>query len=672
MRKLLFLLLFLVFQLSVLCQVHTKFAQAKIDSLQRLLQVSGINEQVTILNAIASYYAPGNFDSSIMYASQAIRLATTRTNNLDVALVKVTLGNVYYYRMDFKNALISYLSAQPKLEEGKQYNKLAELCMMLGHINFFIMRSDMAVSYYQKAMENFKAAGNDASPAEVLYALTLVYWRVGSFDSALFYGQKYLSYAREHKNRLMEAAALIYIGMIYIDDSSFFYNGEALKIAKELKNNNLVGVIYNNIASNYDMSSPLFKKQGDLKLARYYYNLAYKAARKANYNVLLAMTFNSLAAIDIMEGKYSQAISNLDHCQAALQAFVQFPEMQPEAVIFYAFDKIIQTYLALRTRNDMYANYFELAMKTGKYQDAVMYQRLYQEAGDSLNAVQQGRQLELLMAEAESEKTDQKIRILSQDNELNQLRLSRSRFIFAGAGAGVLIISLSLLLYFQRKKLKAEQKSIAMEQRLLRAQMNPHFLFNSLASIQNYIINEKTDQASLYLSRFSQLVRNVLDNSAEEYVSVENEFDAIENYLELQKVRYAGKLDYRMTVDELIDQENTLIPPMLAQPFIENAIEHGIKHKESEGNINIRFILEDGLIRFEVEDNGVGREKAAEIEHRQKSHHRSMSTSITQDRLLAINKKLRKKIRMEIIDLVDQSGEACGTKVTFGIPVVVK
>jgi LytS/YehU family sensor histidine kinase len=202
--------------------------------------------------------------------------------------------------------------------------------------------------------------------------------------------------------------------------------------------------------------------------------------------------------------------------------------------------------------------------------------------------------------------------------------------------------------------------------------MNPHFLFNSLASIQNYIINENTDQASIYLSRFSQLVRNILDNSVEEYVPLEKEIETIQNYLELQKVRYAGKFDFKIDIDNAIDTEIVKIPPMLAQPFIENAIEHGIKYRETPGHIDIRFRLEDGLIRFEVEDDGVGREKAHEIEMKQKTKHRSMATSITRDRLMSINKKLKRKIRMEIMDLKDASGNGCGTRVRFGVPVVVK
>jgi sensor histidine kinase YesM len=276
------------------------------------------------------------------------------------------------------------------------------------------------------------------------------------------------------------------------------------------------------------------------------------------------------------------------------------------------------------------------------------------------------------MAEAEAEKTDQKIRTLSQDNELNQLRLSRTRFIFAGTAAGVLIISLFLLLFFQRKRWKAEQKSVNLEQKLLRSQMNPHFIFNSLASIQNFVINQKATEASIYLSRFSQLVRNILDSSVDENVPLQKEIETIQNYLELQKVRYAGQFEYTLTVDEKIDEESMMIPPMLAQPFIENAIEHGIKYKETMGHIDIRFKLEDDIIRFEVEDDGVGREKAKEIEQKHKRIHRSMSTSITHERLIKLNRKLKHKIRMEIIDLKDNLGGACGTKVSFGIPVVVK
>ena len=337
-----------------------------------------------------------------------------------------------------------------------------------------------------------------------------------------------------------------------------------------------------------------------------------------------------------------------------------------------SFTEVNSYYLARREKNALYKARFNLALAKKEYQSAIEYQKLYYQSLESLSAEQEGRQLELLMAEAEEEKTDQKFRMLSKENELSQLRLSQTRFIFAGGAAGVLIVSLFLLLFFQRKRLRAERNSHSIEQKLLRSQMNPHFIFNSLASIQNFVINQKATEASIYLARFSQLVRNILDSSVDESVPLQKEIETIENYLELQKVRYAGQFEYGLTVDEKIDKENMMIPPMLAQPFIENSIEHGIKFKETPGQIDIRFQLEGDMIRFEVEDDGVGRERAKEIELKQKRIHRSMSTSITQERLIKLNKKLRHKIKMEIIDLKDDQGKALGTKVSFGIPVVVK
>jgi tetratricopeptide (TPR) repeat protein len=645
----------------------------EIDSLKRLLPGTETHEQVKILNSIAYLFAPVNFDSSIVFASQAIRLASTRTGQADVATVKLTIGNAYYYRMDFKNALLSYLSAQPVLEENFKYDKLGELCLMLGYINFFITRNDVAILYYNKAADYFKLAGDESFKAEVLYALTLTYWREGPVDSALVAGNRLLEYARKHNDRFLEASALVNMGMTAWDEKTLPNNLEALKIAKEIENNKLVAIIYNNIACYYyEPPAPFPEKIDGLDSARHYYNLSIKAAINSNYDNLLAMIFVGLTGIDIDEGRFDQAQLHLDSCQRILEDLASFPVEQPSSEGFYAFEKIFESFLALRTKSELYSSRFELAKKTGRLDDAIKYQQLYYESKENLRTAQQGRQLELLIAEAETEKTEQKIRMLSQDSELNQLRLSRTRYIFAGAAAGVLIFSLFMLLVFQRKRLRAEQKSIIMEQRLLRAQMNPHFLFNSLASIQNYIINEKTDQASIYLSRFSQLVRNILDNSLEEYVPLEKEIETVKNYLELQKVRYSGKFDFQIEVDEDIDEENIMIPPMLAQPFIENSIEHGVKYRETPGNIQVRFCLEEELIRVEVEDDGVGRTKAHEIEMNRKIKHRSMATSITHDRLKLINKKLKRKIHMEIIDLKDASGAARGTMVRFGIPIVIK
>jgi len=306
--------------------------------------------------------------------------------------------------------------------------------------------------------------------------------------------------------------------------------------------------------------------------------------------------------------------------------------------------------------------------KTGDYKSGLHYQRILGRERVIQSREELSRQIIGLESEYEEDLKMSAFAGLAKDNEFNRLKLKQNKVMFASIGVTSLLILLFILLWIQRKRFHSETKARVLEQRLLRAQMNPHFIFNSLYSIQNFIVTEKPDKASIYLSKFASLVRHILDNSTEEYVALEKEISTIENYLELQKVRYAGKFDYRIDIADEIDAEVLQIPPMLAQPFIENAIEHGIKHRETPGHIAIRFSLKDHTLIFEVEDDGVGRQKARELESMQVPDHRSMATSLTRDRLANLNRKLRKKIFLEIIDLKSDFGEAAGTKVVFGVP----
>ena len=672
MQKITCLAILLIINLSANCQVYYDSGQVDLDSLKRLLPGAEIGTKIEIINALAYHLAPYNFDSSIKYSSQAMRLATQNGFQKQIGVARYNLGNAYYYQRDFKNALFSYFSALKIFEENQFVEVTGKVYIQLGHINFFILRTEKAITYYRKALSAMQASGNNNSLPEIFHAICLTYWRDGAGDSALVYADHMLKYAEKYKDASMKAMALTLFGLIYPDERAIYNCNAALEITIRLKDTILTAILYNNLASFYDRSSSNFEKYGNFILSRSYYNRALRQLSGTGYTILNAMVPAYLAEIDIEEGKYQMAEVNLELSERQLKAFFRFPASTSAHGRYFSFGKIWDYYLLLRTRGDVYSARYKLARLKGEMEKAFEYQQLYYQSIDSLNAEQEGRQLELLIAEDEAERQDEKLRKFAQESEMSQLKLSRSRFIFISGGIGLLLMSMVLLLLIQRRKIKAERQSVLMEQRLLRAQMNPHFIFNSLASIQNFVINENSDQASIYLSRFSQLVRNILDNSVEEYVPIEKEISTIENYLELQKVRYADKFDYSIMVDERIDDENMMIPPMLAQPFIENAIEHGIRHKRMYGHISVRFNLEDGFIRFEVEDDGVGREKAAELEAEQSTRHVSMATSITQDRLLTLNKKLKKKIRMEIIDLKDDSGEGCGTRVEFGIPVVVK
>jgi len=680
--KRIFITVFLFQFLFCFGRNETLVSRHQIDSLQKLLPRLSLHEQVDLLNMLASELAPLNFDSSIMYSAQAVRIGSVYGYPKGVGLARFYTGNAYYYELDMKNALLSYLSALKIFEENHNQKEAGDVYLQLGHINFFIKRTEKCINYYHRALESYQAAGDEHAQANVYEAFSLALNNLNfqPRDSSLIYGQKLLNFSRKASDSYRESLALIIIGQIYLSgcitveekQKSLSYNDSALQLATQQNYPELIAVINLNNGCFYDKSEAFSETTHDLELARTWFEKALVYAEKISSNYLKSMILNSLTYIDIEEKKWDAAEKKLDESELNLGEYFGAEWKKNTLVITnFPFQKIMDFFLAQREKVTIYHARFQLATARGDYKKANEFLQLYYNSTDAMNSSQQTRQLELIMTEAEAEKTDQKIRMLSQQNELNALRLSRTRLTLISVAGLVVILSLFLLLFFQRKRWRAEQKSHDLEQKLLRSQMNPHFIFNSLASIQNFVINQKANEASIYLSRFAQLVRNILDSSVNENVPLEKETETIRNYLELQKIRYAGQFDYTLKVDENIDEETLMIPPMLAQPFIENSIEHGIKYKDTPGHIEIRFKQEGGLIRIEVEDDGVGRDKARKIESKQHRIHRSMSTSITYERLIRINQKLKNKIRMEIIDLKDSQGNARGTKVTFGIPVVM-
>ncbi len=227
-------------------------------------------------------------------------------------------------------------------------------------------------------------------------------------------------------------------------------------------------------------------------------------------------------------------------------------------------------------------------------------------------------------------------------------------------------------LYVLKKREEFKQKILQTEMKALRAQMDPHFLFNTMNSINAFILKNDRMKASRFLTDFSHLIRKILDFSKEETISLEKEEEILRGYLEMEAMRFDNNFDYDITIDDALDPWDTQVPTMILQPFIENAILHGIRHKtEGRGNIQIRFVP-DGTEFFKciLEDNGIGRQKAAEINKnvRQKSHV-SKGMSITNDRIDILNHQRAKKTELLVEDLYTPERQACGTRVTIRIPV---
>ncbi len=215
-----------------------------------------------------------------------------------------------------------------------------------------------------------------------------------------------------------------------------------------------------------------------------------------------------------------------------------------------------------------------------------------------------------------------------------------------------------------------------LQHKALRAQMNPHFMFNVLNAIQKYINEGNVIEANMYLTKFADLMRDSLNNSDAEVISLENEIEFLENYLNLnKKMRFNGKMEYKINIDEEIEQDIFGVPSMIIQPYVENALEHGIKSLKN-GVVNIEFTLyDDNNLLCVIEDNGIGREKATIIkeklaESKLNTKHRSMGTQITNERLKILHYTSEITDYVRIIDLKDEySGHAIGTKVEVIIPI---
>ncbi|MBX3255866.1 MAG: histidine kinase [Chitinophagaceae bacterium] len=215
-----------------------------------------------------------------------------------------------------------------------------------------------------------------------------------------------------------------------------------------------------------------------------------------------------------------------------------------------------------------------------------------------------------------------------------------------------------------------QQKMTEAEMLALRAQMNPHFIFNCLNSINRYIVKSDQATASLYLTRFAKLIRLILDNSNSKSITLANELQALSLYMEMESIRFEKKFTYSIECDDAINTEVTYVPPLIIQPYVENAIWHGLLHKETAGHLWVRISKKrSDLLQCIIEDDGIGREKARELKSKSASTKKSLGMKLTENRLGLLSTHFSSEAMVEIEDLQDENGEAKGTKVILNIPV---
>jgi ligand-binding sensor domain-containing protein/putative methionine-R-sulfoxide reductase with GAF domain/anti-sigma regulatory factor (Ser/Thr protein kinase) len=216
---------------------------------------------------------------------------------------------------------------------------------------------------------------------------------------------------------------------------------------------------------------------------------------------------------------------------------------------------------------------------------------------------------------------------------------------------------------------KMNEQLAQLELAALRSQMNPHFIFNSLNSIHKYIWENKQQDASEYLTKFSRLIRMILENSKEKEIALSEEIDMLHLYIELEHRRCNGRFNYSVEVDKNIDAANTAIASMLIQPYVENAIWHGLVQKEGPGNLRVYFAENNHMLECTIEDDGIGREKAMEIKRSKQDNHTSLGLSITGKRVSLLYNETGETAKVQVFDKKDKNGKACGTKVIMQLPL---
>jgi len=357
----------------------------------------------------------------------------------------------------------------------------------------------------------------------------------------------------------------------------------------------------------------------------------------------------------------------------------------------------------LAEKNDLFQSLMEgyhliagIYHHLGNNTNAYFYLQKHIALKDSLFNRQLYFRLNSYKKQAEEERKTSQINLLNKNNQLKEQKLKQQGTLRNSLIVGIILLFLLGIFIFrnlflkrkndklrmqkdlelerlesEKKQAELHQRAVELEMQALRAQMNPHFIFNCLSSINRFIFKNDNKAASDYLTRFSRLIRMVLMHSQKKLIPLEDELEMLRLYLDLERLRFKDAFDYSITTTNIVDAGAIFIPPLLLQPFCENAVWHGLMHKESKGHLNI-IISEvnnenEKVLHCVIEDDGVGREKAAEMKSKSAENEKSLGLKITTERLALLNQENNFNTFYKIEDVLNENGEVGGTRVELKI-----
>lgn len=551
-------------------------------------------------------------DSALPFYEKSIVVSRQIKNLTHIAYCELSMGLIYINKGNLVKAARLLYKALQNLEVLKDDEGMGETYSVLGSLHYKQRHYPKALEAFKRSYGYYEKSGSKSGMADAQYKLAVVYTDMGKYEESVASIRKSIDVL----NQLGEKEQSLQQQMLNSAMGQLHYRKHEMKEALACFEKNIE----------------------QAKASQNYYGLGshYLHAGLALYHLK-----NYARAID-----YGQQALELGRNEKDIDL-----ESKTAALLYLAY-KATNNYRLAFDMNDLNIRLKD-SLQDREIKEKVLEQQfIYEfEKKELESKALQERNISELKLEAAQKNTRKNIWII----------VLISLFTMLSAG--------SYFLYnnFRQKNTIHVQKNNLLKQKLLLSQMNPHFIFNSLNAIQNFIMKQDSLQAGIYLSQFSEMIRMILDFSRKDYVTLEAELNFLKLYMNLQQLRSEHTFDYSFEIDESIETDQVLVPPMLAQPFIENAIVHGGFHHQ-KGSITVSVSQYQDSLMYVIEDNGIGIQASLALKNKQNSKYESLATKITLERLETLYMRDSKHYNIAIEDKHSLNPEETGVKVTFAIP----